>query len=202
MEPKAAGILDIALWDPVAAYGILLGADRIPIQMNVPAIFNSFSTSQIPVEGDLDQTISQKTWISRIDYSLQLPNVFSGNVFKTLSDAMLRIGNPGVSVRVSVYGGPKYMPAPNFTPLENFTNVVSDMWPAGWPLHTNQSIKCEYILTQSPPSTSPNGPPYIVIVTFTGWQFLDPTVAELPVDEARERLARMGIQTINPPVRA
>jgi len=201
MEPKAVGILDIALWDPIAAYGIITGMPRIPVQMNCTASFNSFSLDQIPVEGDLDTTICNRVWISRIDYSLALPNVFAGNIFKTLSDAMLRVGQPGVGVKCTVHGGPRYTITPNFTPLENFTNVITDMWPAGWPLYRNQSIKTEFVLTGSPPSTAPNVPPYNITVTFTGWQFLDPTIDEMSVDDARARLHKMGVPTITPPMR-
>lgn len=198
MEPRAVGLLDIALHDPIAALGIVKGVPRIPVQMNCPASFSSFSINQVPVEGDLDTTISTRTWIARIDYSLAQPNVFSGNVFKTLSDAMLRVGQPGISVRVTVHGGPRYTVTPNFTPIENFTNVVTDQWPAGWPIYRNQSIKVEYVLTQAPPATSPNSPPYNIVTTFTGWQFLDPAFGEMDPMEARRQLNAMGVCTLIP----
>lgn len=197
MEPRQLNIQDIAIWDPVAAYGILLQIPRVPIQMNATAVFSSFAVPQIPIEGDLDTTIAQRTWIDKIDYSLQQPNVFFGNVFKTLYDAMLK-AQPGISARITVHSGPRYLVSPQFTPLESIGNLIAPRWPAGWPLFKQQSIKVEYLLTQPQPSVSPNGPPYNVTLTFTGWQFLDHTLDEMSADDAAARLRKMGFWV--PPV--
>jgi hypothetical protein len=40
-----------------------------------------------------------------------------------------------------------------------------------------------------------------VTTTFTGWQFLDPILDEMSVDDARSRLHQMGVCTLTPPVR-
>lgn len=197
MEPHAVGIEDLATWDPIAAYGIAIHVPRIPISMNCRATFSTFNINQIPVEGDLDTTIAQRTWIDKIDYSLQQPNVFTGNIFKTLYDTMLK-GSPGINVRVTVQSGPRYLVSPQFTPLENFANLLAVRWPAGWPIYKQQSIKVEYMLTQAPPSVSPNAPPYTVVMTFTGWQFLDHTLDEMSADEANRRLKAMGFRVSEP----
>lgn len=191
MEPKALNIQDLAVHDPVAAYGIMLGIPRIPISMNAQAIFSSFALNQVPVEGDLDTTIAQRTWIDNVTYSLQQPNIFSGNVFKTLYDAMLK-AQPGVSLQIAVHSGPRYLVSPQYTPLENFDNLLASRWPAGWPLFKQQSVKVSFLLTQAPPAVSPNAPPYIVTLTFSGWQFLDHTLDELSADKAAECLRKMG----------
>jgi len=190
-QPKTENIPLLALYDPIAAYALSQGIPRIPFVMNCAASFQSFALNQIPIEGDLDTVIPCRTWIQRVDYSLQQPNVFSGNVFKTLYDANLKQA-PGVAVRVSVHSGPRYLVAPNFTPLENFTNIIMDTWPAGWTLYKQQSIKAEFILTQAPPATAPNGPPYNVTLTFTGWQFLDPSLDNMDPDDAAQRLRDAG----------
>jgi len=191
MEPKALNIQELAIYDPVAAYGIVLGIPRIPISMNAAAIFSSFAVPQIPVEGDLDTTIAQRTWIDNISYSLAQPNVFSGNVFKTLYDAMLKAA-PGVSVQVAVHSGPRYLVSPQYTPLENFAPLLLQRYPAGWPLFKQQSIKVNFMLTAPPPSVQPNGPPYVVTMTFNGWQFLDHTLDEMSADKAAACLKSMG----------
>lgn len=197
MEPRPVGIQDIALHDPVAAYGMAINIPRVPICLNIPAVFSSFNVAQIPVVGDLRTTIATRTWVDNIQYSLQQPNVFNGNVFKTLYDAMLK-AQPGISVRVSVQSGPKYLVSPQFTPIENFVNLIQSRWPAGWPIFKQQSIQVEYILTQAPPSVSPNGPPYNVTLTFVGWQFLDTTLDDMSADDANARLAAMGFCVSNP----
>lgn len=191
MEPRASGIQDIAMTDPVAAYGIALGIPRVPICLNIMAIFSSFDLNQVPVEGSLDQTITQRIWIDNMQVSLQQPNVFAGNVFKTLYDAMLK-SQPGISVKVTVLGCPRYLVSSQFTPIENLINQFASRWPAGWPLYRNQSIKSEFILTQAPPATSPNAPPYNVTLTFNGWSFFDCCLDEMCADEAARRLKAMG----------
>ena len=193
MEPdvKSLSIQDLAIYDPVAALGILLHIPRIPISMNCVATFQSFDTTQAPVEGDLDTTITQRTWIDNVAYSLQQPNIFSGNILKTLYDTMLK-GQPGISVQITTYSGPRYVVSPSFTPIENFVDTFQKRWQMGWPLFKQQSIKTLFQLTQAPPSTSPNGPPYKVTLTFNGWQFLDHTIENVPTDEAARRLRDMG----------
>lgn len=191
MEPRALHIQDLAIYDPVAAYGIVLGIPRVPISLNASAIFSSFAVPQIPVEGDLDTTIAQRTWIDNITYSLDQPNCFAGNIFKPLYDAMLK-AHPGVSTRVTVQSGPRYLVSPQYTPLENFANMFASRYPSGWPLFKQQSIKVDFLLTTPPPAVSPNGPPYNVTLTFTGWQFLDHTLDELSANKAAECLRLMG----------
>ena len=67
MEPRATFIQDLAICDPVAAYGILMGVPRIPISMNCDGDLLVVRRSQQPVhEGDLDTTIAQRTWIDNI----------------------------------------------------------------------------------------------------------------------------------------
>lgn len=191
MEPKPQYIQDLAIMDPIAAYGIVLGIPRIPISINASGSFSSFALGQTPIEAGLDTTIAQRTWIDNIQYSLQQPNVFAGSVFKTLSDAMLR-AQPGISVRLTVHSGPRYMVSPRFTPIENFVNLMSSRWTSGWPLYKQQNIEVEFMLTQAPPTISPNGPPYNVTLTFNGWQFLDHTVDEISVDVAACKLRELG----------
>jgi hypothetical protein len=190
-QPQLPDIQNLAILDPIAAYGIMLGVQRIPISFNAAGSFSSFSLTQAPIEADLDTTIAQRTWIDNISYSLQLPNVFSGNIFQTQYIAFLK-QSPGINVQILVQGGPRYLVSPNFTPLENFANMMATRWSAGWPLYKQQSIQVFFELTLAPPDTSPNGPPYNVTMTFNGWQFLDHTVDEISVDVAAKKLREMG----------
>lgn len=191
MQPIPVNIQELAIYDPIAAYGIVLNIPRVPIVMNVPAVFSSFAIPQVPVVGALDTVIATRTWIDKIDYSLQQPNVFSGNVFKSLYDAMLK-AQPGVSIRMQVNSGPRYVSSTTFVPLENFANLFASQWPAGWPLFKQQSIAVDFQLTASPPAVDPNGPPYIVTLTIAGWQFLDQSIDNLSAQKAGECLRKMG----------
>jgi hypothetical protein len=193
MEPsvKPVSLQDLAIYDPIAALGIILGIPRLPISMNCVASFTSFDTGQAPIEGDLDTTIVQTTWIDNVAYSLQQPNVFAGNILKPNYDAYLK-EQPGISVQLQVQSGPRYVESVSVTPLENMSNLFAMRWMMGWKLYKFQSIKAFFSLMQAPPSTSPNGPPYNVTLTFNAWQFLDHTLEERGVEDAARRLRAMG----------
>jgi len=191
MEPKPQYIQDLAVMDPIAAYGIVLGIPRIPISINASGSFSSATLGQLPIEAGLDTTIAQRTWIDNMQYDLQQPNVFAGNIFKTQYDAYLRQA-PGISVRCTVHSGPRYLVSPKFTPLNNFVNLISSRWVSGWPLYKQQNIEIEFMLTQAFPASEPNAPPYNVVLTFNGWQFLDHTVDEISVDVAACKLRELG----------
>lgn len=195
MQPLALDIEKLALYDPISAYAILKGIPPVPVLMNVSAIFSSFAVPQPPVIGNLDTTIAFRTWIDNVTYSLSQPNVFAGNVFKTTSDANLRY-HPGVSVTCEILAGPKYTVSENFVPLENFAQQFISRWFGGWVLYKQQSIKMAFQLTDPPPTTDPNAPPYNVTVTFSGWQFLDYTVDEMDPNEAVRCLNEAGIKTL------
>lgn len=190
MEPKPQYLQDLAVLDPIAAYGILLGVPRIPISINASGAFSSFAVGQT-IQAGLDTTIAQRTWISNVQYSLQQPNVFNGSVFKTAYDANLK-QCPGIGIRLTVHSGPKYLVSPKFTPIENFAQQFVTDWPAGWPLFKQQNIEVEFLLTQAPPSNGQNAPPYNVTLTFNGWSFLDHTVDEIAVDIAASKLRSLG----------
>jgi len=191
MEPKPQYIQDLAIMDPIAAYGIILGIPRIPISINASGSFSSAALNQQPIEAALDTTIAQRTWIDNLQYDLQQPNVFSGQIFKTLYDAQLRQA-PGISVKCTVHSGPRYIVSPNFTPLNNFVNLMASRWASGWPLFKQQNILVEFMLTQAFPASEPNAPPYDVTLTFNGWQFLDHTVDSISVDVAACKLRELG----------
>jgi hypothetical protein len=191
-QPRPVDIERLAMVDPIAAYGIVLGIPQIPLSMNCSASFSSFALDQQPVEGDLDTPIAQRTWVDNIQFSLQLPNVFANDVFQSQYVAMLK-QSPGISIQMIVQGGPRYLVSPEFTPLENFVNVLNGTrWTSGWPLFKQQSVQVFFQLTQAPSGLSPNAPPYNVTLTFNCWQFLDHTVDEVSVDVAARKLRDLG----------
>jgi hypothetical protein len=186
MEPKPQYIQDLAIMDPIAAYGIILGIPRIPISINASGSFSSAALGQVPIEAGLDTVLSQRTWCDNLTYSVQQPNSFQGNIFKTLYDSQLR-QEPGISVRLTVHSGPRYLVSPKFTPLNSFVNLMATRWQSGWPLFKQQNIEVEFMLTLVPPSVPVN-----VTLTFNCWQFLDFSVDEISVDVAACRLRELG----------
>jgi hypothetical protein len=185
--PSAAGILDMAFWNPRCALGIILGIPRVPIVMNVPVTFNSPATNATPLAGALDTTITQETWIQRINYSIIQPNSFPGNVFKAQSDYYFKFSS-GINVQLEINSGPRYVTNINPTPLEDIADLIAENWPSGWPLFCEQSVKAFFTLTQPPPSV-----PLIVTLSFLGWQFIDRCIDRISDEYARCELRKLGI---------
>jgi hypothetical protein len=186
-QPTASNVRDLALQNPRAAYGIVVGVPRVPFIGNLQAPFQSAATFAAPVIADLDTTIVQDTWIQRINYSILQPNSpYIGSPFDAVSQAMFRFV-PGISATVQVQSGPRYYLNQQPCPLENLADLLAVGWPAGWPLFKYQSVQAEMILTNTPPSI-----PLVVTVSLLGWSFLDKSLDDLSDEEARRRLKVMG----------
>jgi hypothetical protein len=165
--PSSAGILDMAYWNPRAALGIILGIPRVPIVMNAVGVFNNPAVQQVDVIGALDTTVTQETWIQRINYSIIQPNSFAGNIFKSMSDFFFKFGS-GINVQAEINSGPRYVTNIEPTPIEDFADLLAQNWPSGWPLFCEQSLKVYFSLSQPLPSV-----PVTVTLSLLGWQFID-----------------------------
>lgn len=188
MQPYARmNLAELAVMDPVAAYGRLLRIPSAPVVFNSQAIFSSFALGQNPVKQPLDQTVSRRTWIDNLTFDLQLPNVFQGNIFVPQALATLK-QNPGVSVQTTVMSGPRYVVADTFTPLENFVNIFKSDWTIGWQIAKFQQIVTQFQLTAAPFNDVSGAPPYIVTLSFNGWQFMDGTCDDVSCDFATAAL--------------
>jgi len=185
-------ICELAIRDPVRAFAELLHIPHVPISMNATASFSSFALNQVPLDAALDTTIVQRTWIDNVEMHVDQPNVFAGNVFKTLYDAQLK-ENPGIQAQIAVHSGPRYITSNEFTPIECIVARWHHRWPSGWPLFKDQSIEVLFNLVQAPPGVSPNGPPYNVTLTFNGWQYLDHSIDNISADDAARCLRAEGI---------
>jgi hypothetical protein len=165
--------------------------------MNMSGSFSTLAVGVgLPVTASLDAgAIAQRTWIDNINYSLQVPNVFTNQIFKTQSDAALK-QSPGISVQLQVYGDPKYPVSPDYTPLENLINLIrSDRWPAGWPLYKQQLIQGLFQLTQAPGGAPAGMGPYNFVLSFNGWQFADASLEGVSPQVAACKLREAGLLT-------
>lgn len=186
-QPSPAFVRDLALENPRAAYGIVVGVPRVPFVGNLVAAFQSAATFAVPVIADLDTTIVQDTWIHRINYGIIQPNSpYVGSPFDSVSQANFKYV-PGMSTRIMVQSGPRYFLNQQFCPVENIADLLAVGWPAGWPLFKYQSVQADVILTNAPPSI-----PIILTITLLGYQFLDKSLDDISDEEARRRLKVMG----------
>lgn len=190
MDPQCLqgpqSLLELAIEDPIAAYAYLRRSRRLPFSANCSFPFDA-ATVGIPIISALDTQIDTRTWIDNIAVSVQQPNSFPGNVFYTEYLENLK-RNTGVNVKIQVSSGPRYVESLNFTPLENIAQVWAARWPKGWRIDRLQTVAIEAMLTQLPAST-----PYLVVVTFNGWQYADPELDRVTTAEAICALEKAGL---------
>lgn len=193
MQPYArVSLKELAIMDPVAALGRVLGLQTRPVSLNAIASFSSLAIGQIPVRVPLDQVITKRTWIDCLSFDLQLPNAFVGNIFLPQAIATLKAG-PGVSVRTTVMSGPRYLVSDTYTPIENYVNLIKPDWGTGWQVYKFQQIFTEFMLTAIPFNDPSNTPPYNVTLTYNGWQFDDSGCDEISCDGAIQELIKRGV---------
>lgn len=192
MEPKGNPTIEhMAAHDPVAALAMALHVQRVPYSWTITGQFSTLDNFEETVAANQQEPLSQRTWIESIEYNILLPNVFTGQVLKSLSDAALRYST-GVIARLWCYDGPKYVIAQDFTPLENLLSNVEMRWPAGWRLEKNAALKADLQLTQAPYASDSNIGPMIVNITFNGFQFFDPFIDQVPPFIAAQALREAG----------
>ncbi len=187
--PAGADICDLAFWNPRAALGLIMGIPRVPIAMNAVVQFNSPATNATPLIGALDTTITQETWIQKVNYSIIQPNSFPGNVFKPQHDYYFKFSS-GINVQMEINSGPRYVTNIEPTPIEDIADLLCCNWPSGWPLFCEQSLRVFFTLSQPPPST-----PLIVTLTLLGWQFIDKCIDRISDEYARAELRKLGINS-------
>jgi hypothetical protein len=191
MQPRDHDIRNLALYAPKIAFGMLVGVPRVPLVVDIPIQFSSSAVNAPPVVQNFQNNLTQDTLIERVSYNLFQPNSFPGSPFQsTYFNQLKQSGQTGIGVQMAVYGGPKYNVNDTFTDLGNLIDVFAITWPQGWPLYKQSNVKISAILLQTPVSV-----PYLVTITFTGWQFLDKGIDDLNDSEARARLRKMNIDT-------
>lgn len=176
----------LALVDPIAAYGFLVGMRRLPVSINVTGTFPT-NTVGLQVEGSFDTQIDTRTWIRNIAFTLDQPSSFAASIFQAQFLKFLKEVS-GVSARIEVASGPRYIEALHLTPLENLVNIFDNDWPNGWCIQKLQTVGVTFQLTRAQPSV-----PYNVVLTFNGWQFGDPQIDDISLSHAIACLRKAGI---------
>lgn len=188
MQPNKT-IVDLCLWAPKLAYGLIVGVPRVPFIVDVPLQFSSSTVNAPPVVQNFANNLTSDTVIERVSYNLAQQNSFPGSPFQSLYfNQKKQSGQTGVGIQLAVFGGPKYEINSPFTDLGNLMDVLAVAWPSGWLLPKQSNVRISAILTETPVSV-----PFNVTLSFLGWQMLDKTIDDLSDQEARARLRKLGL---------
>jgi hypothetical protein len=195
-DSRDARIADLILTAPRLAYGMIIGVQRAPYTIDIPIQFSSSTVNAPPVVQSFQNNVSLDTLIERVTYNIDQPNTFPGSPFRSLYfNQMKQSGSTGIGIQMDVYGAPRYSVNLTYTDLGNLFDVLAITWPNGLPLVKQSNVKLSAILLQTPISVPVN-----VVVTFTGWQNVDDSLAGISDDDARERLRRLGFTVPDPKV--
>lgn len=187
MQPKDTDVLNLALYAPRIAYGMIAGVPRVPFLADIPIQFTSSAVDAPAIVASFDNNLVSDTIIEKVSFTLFQQNSFPGSPFQSLYFNQLK-GQTGVGIKLDVYGGPKYAISDVPVDLANLFDVMSMMWPSGWPLYKQSNVKVAAVLFQTPVSV-----PFDVHILFNGWQFLDKVMDDMSDEEARCRLRKLGI---------
>lgn len=189
MQPRDHDIRNLALYAPRIAYGMVAGVPRVPFVADIPIQFTSSAVDAPAIVASFDNNLVSDTIIEKVSFTLFQQNSFPGSPFQSLYFSQLK-SQTGVGVKVDVYGGPKYAISDPPIDLANLFDVMSMMWPNGWPLYKQSNVKVAAILFQTPVSV-----PFDVHILFQGWQFLDKVMDDMSDSDARCRLRKLGIES-------
>jgi hypothetical protein len=168
---------------------MVAGVPRVPFVADIPIQFTSSAVDAPAIVASFDNNLVSDTLIETVSFTLFQQNSFPGSPFQSLYFSQLK-AQTGVGVKVDVYGGPKYAISDPPIDLANLFDVMSMMWPNGWPLYKQSNVKVAAILFQTPVSV-----PFDVHILFQGWQFLDKVLEDLSDSDARCRLRKLGIES-------
>ena len=189
MQPKDHDVRNLALYAPRIAYGMVAGVPRVPFVADIPIQFTSSAVDAPAIVASFDNNLVSDTLIEKVSFTLFQQNSFPGSPFQSLYFNQLK-GQTGVGIKLDVYGGPKYAISDPPIDLANLFDVMSMLWPSGWPLYKQSNVKVAAILFQMPVSV-----PFDVHILFQGWQFLDKVMDDMSDNDARCRLRKLGIES-------
>ena len=189
MQPKDHDVRNLALYAPRIAYGMVAGVPRVPFVADIPIQFTSSAVDAPAIVASIDNNLVSDTLIEKVSFTLFQQNSFPGSPFQSLYFNQLK-AQTGVGVKVDVYGGPKYAISDPPIDLANLFDVMSMLWPNGWPIFKQSNVKVSAVLFQTPVSV-----PFDVHILFAGWQFLDKVLEDLSDSDARCRLRKLGIES-------
>lgn len=189
MQPKDHDVRNLALYAPRIAYGMVAGVPRVPFVADIPIQFTSSAVDAPAIVASFDNNLVSDTLIEKVSFTLFQQNSFPGSPFQSLYFSQLK-AQTGVGVKVDIYGGPKYAISDPPIDLANLFDVMSMLWPNGWPLYKQSNVKIAAILFHTPVSV-----PFDVHILFQGWQFLDKVMDDMSDSDARCRLRKFGIES-------
>lgn len=151
---------------PVLQYAWALGLPFVPFHANIRAVFlesSSDTLQPVSLERGVNR-LNVSSIVDQVSYQIDAPNYNAGAAIKPQIDFYFQ-RQSGIQSTMIIDGAPRYVVAPEFTPLEGLLSSLQDGWPGGWVLEYTQNVIMQFQQTVPVPSF-----PTTVTVTFRLWQ--------------------------------
>jgi hypothetical protein len=189
---RSAPIREIIAFSPQVALARYYSIPFAPFVQSITATFSS-STGVIgpfALGQNANDRLSIVSVVDAMVYDVQPPNYNAGNGAQGFLNWWWA-RQTGIQATLDIDGTPRYVVAPDYTPIDTLCAMMTEMWPSGWVLNYTQSPKMQFQTTVALPST-----PVTITVSFRMWQ---PVAVRrmLGLTDARaiELLAQAGVIT-------
>ncbi len=167
---RTAPIKAVAAMSPQIALARSYGIPFAPFLQSIQGTFQNTTDTigPFPLGTNANDRTSLVSVCDQVVLHVDAPNLNLGNAFKPFLD-FFYARQTGIQATLQVDGSPRYVVAPDFTPIDTLIAMLTEGWPMGWVLGYTQAPKMQFTTSFALPSV-----PVTVICTFRMWQ---PTIA-------------------------
>lgn len=142
---------------------------NIPFAPFVQSIAGTFQNATdtigpFPLGTNANDRLSLVSVVDQVELHMDAPNLNAANALKPFIDWFFA-RQSGIQATLQVDGSPRYVVAPDFTPIDTLVAMITEGWPMGWVLGYTQTPKMQFTTSFALPSV-----PVTVTCTFRMWQ--------------------------------
>jgi hypothetical protein len=190
---RSASVKDIAEYHPQLALAKLWHVPLVPLVYNLQA---TFTTAQPTVTQWVTWTVTgeptrlnQFAVVDTVMFEVDVPSAFAGSQWKGQTDFFYGL-QTGIGAQMVVDGAPRYVVAPDYTPIRMLCAMLNENWPQAWILGNTQTVKMQFNASFTLPNL-----PLTINVAFRMWTVSGVTTkfVNMSDSEAACQLEKAGI---------
>jgi hypothetical protein len=168
---------------------------KIPWGPFVQSIQGTFTTTTqtigpFSMGTNANDRLSLVSVVDMVTLHVDAPTLNPANALKPFIDWFFA-RQSGIQATMIVDGSPRYVVAPDFTPIDTLVAMITEAWPMGWVLGYTQAPKMQFTTSFALPSV-----PVTVTCTFRMWQPVNSRLMMAMTDvKAVEILVDKGVLT-------
>lgn len=189
---RTADLKTVCEFSPQVALARYWKIPFAPFLQSITATFNNATDTIGPfaLGANANDRLSLVSIVDQMVFHVDAPTLNAGNAAQGFL-AWWFARQTGVQANFTIDGSPRYVIAPDFTPIDTLCAMMTENWPSGWVLNYTQAPKMQFTTSIPLPVV-----PVTFIVTFRMWQ---PTWAQKMIGmtdfKALELLVGYGVLT-------